>query len=294
MRFSKLETFVAVARYRNFTRAAQACHLVQSTISHQIRSLEDELGFALFERNSHTVTLTPAGEQFFRDIEKPLELLRHAVRRAQAVAAGETGALSVGVSGINQIERLNSVRRFRECHPNVAISYCRVRNRNVLHKLDKGSFDIALVGLHEELPQEYASVDVRNECLYLVAARNHPLAAFTRISLRDTLHYPLLFARDGDLDEEENRRDALRTIAIEDADTGNFILTEDMDIMQLMLETGEGIALVPESVIGFEQKKLAVIELIDPPPPIPIGWIFRRDNPNPVLHQFTVFLSENR
>jgi DNA-binding transcriptional LysR family regulator len=291
MRISQLETFIAVAQTQNFTKASQICHLVQSTISHQINTLENELGFTLFERDSHTVTLTSAGEQFYRDIEEPLEMLRQAERRAQAVASGKTGSLAVGVAGINQTERLNSVRKFRERNPGVTLSYCRVGNQNALRKLTEGAFDVALISIPEELPPEYAAVDVRHERFYLVAARSHPAAMFTRLSLQDALHYRLLFARNGALGEEENRRDISHVFSLEDAGPENFILTEDMDIMQLMLESGEGIALVPESVLGYEQKMLKVIEIIDPPPPIRIGWVYHKNNTNPALHQFVLYLS---
>jgi DNA-binding transcriptional LysR family regulator len=293
MRISQLETFAAVARYRNFTKASQACYLVQSTISHQISSLEDELGFTLFERDSHNVTLTHAGEQFYRDVAEPLEILRQAVRRAQSVAAGKTGSLSIGVSGVNQNQRLNRVLSFRDSNPGVSLSYSRVGNSNATQKLSDGAFDIALISIPEGLAPEFEVADIRNERLYIVAAHSHPLSTFSRISLRDAFTYPLMFARNGDLTEEENRWDILRTFGVEGADLQNIILTEDMDIMQLMLESGEAAAPVPESVMYYEQKTLAVVELIDPPPPIHIGWIFRTDNPNPVLHQFVTYLSEN-
>jgi DNA-binding transcriptional LysR family regulator len=78
MRISQLESFVAVAKHRNFTKASQDCFLVQSTISHQIKTLENELGLKLIERDSHSVFLTPAGEQFFQDIVRPLELIQQA------------------------------------------------------------------------------------------------------------------------------------------------------------------------------------------------------------------------
>lgn len=291
MRLSQLETFITVARTQNFTRASQVCHLVQSTISHQISGLEEELGFALFERDSHTVTLTPAGKQFYRDIEEPLEMLRQAAQRAKAVAAGETGSLAVGVSGINQTERLACVRRFRERHPGVMISYCRMGNYNVLRKLDEGAFDISLIRLPDWLPPEYAASDVRLERIFLIAARSHPAAAFNHLTLREALRYPQLFARNGDLNEEENRRNFLRAFGVKEELPCKVYLTEDMDIMQLMLETGEGVALVPESVLGYEQKILKVIEISDPPPLISVGWVYRKDNPNPALHQFVMSLA---
>ena len=64
--------------------------------------------------------------------------------------------------------------------------------------------------------------------------------------------------------------------------------------MQLMLEAGEGIALVPESIIEYEKHALKVIEIMETLPSIRVGWIYRRDNPNPVLHQFVAFLQKKQ
>lgn len=62
---SKLNAFVWSARYKSFSKAAQELHVVASTISRQIAALEDELDTQLFYRNSHDVTLTPAGQRLY-------------------------------------------------------------------------------------------------------------------------------------------------------------------------------------------------------------------------------------
>ena len=292
MRLSQLETFLAVAQYKNFTKASRALYLVQSTISNQITSLEKELGFPLFERDSHSVTLTPAGEQFQRDIEKPLDLLNQAVRRAKSLAAGESGRLTVGVSGINQSDRMyNGIRCFRESNPGVSLFYRRAGNQNMFQKLDEGAFDIVLVKIPDELPPEYGAADERLERIYIVAARNHPISAYTSISTQEAFRYTSLHARQGGYNEEENKRAIQRIYGLENINPDTVFLVDDMDIMQLMLESGEGIAPVPESIIDYEKKILKVIELIDPPPPIRVGWVYRVDNPNPALHRFVDCLS---
>src|SRR2546425_8433310 len=61
MTFRQVEIFLAVARAKNFTRAAETLHLSQSTLSQHVRELEDELGVSLFDRLGRAVTLTEAG-----------------------------------------------------------------------------------------------------------------------------------------------------------------------------------------------------------------------------------------
>src|SRR5260370_8500748 len=77
MTFRQLETFLAVARAKNFTRAAEALHVSQSTLSQHVLELERELGVRLFDRLGRAVTLTEAGR-----------LLEEQARRIGAAGAG--------------------------------------------------------------------------------------------------------------------------------------------------------------------------------------------------------------
>ena len=63
MTLTELRYIVAVARERHFGRAAEKCFVSQPTLSVAVKKLEDELGIALFERNSGDVTVTPLGAQ---------------------------------------------------------------------------------------------------------------------------------------------------------------------------------------------------------------------------------------
>lgn len=99
-----LRYFVALADTLNFTRAAERVHVTQSTLSHQIRQLEDEVGRPLFERIGRRVLLTDAGETFvgyaakaLREVDQGLgELLRAPDDLAGEVRIGTTGTFNVG------------------------------------------------------------------------------------------------------------------------------------------------------------------------------------------------------
>ena len=63
----QLECFMAVAEYLNFSKASLALKITQPAVSHQIQTLEEELGVKLFNRTSKSVTLTQEGSRFCRD-----------------------------------------------------------------------------------------------------------------------------------------------------------------------------------------------------------------------------------
>ena len=77
----QLSYFIAVAKYRNFSRAAQDFYLTQPAISHQIKMLEKELDTELFVRNTRKVTLTDSGELFLEDAKIILDAMEHAKQK---------------------------------------------------------------------------------------------------------------------------------------------------------------------------------------------------------------------
>jgi DNA-binding transcriptional LysR family regulator len=84
MSLAQIETFVTVAETRSVSRAAARLHIAQPALSRQIKSLEDELGTALFERTPKGMSLLPDGEVFLehaRRILADVEAARSSVRR---------------------------------------------------------------------------------------------------------------------------------------------------------------------------------------------------------------------
>src|SRR5437016_14680553 len=96
MELRHLRYFVAVAEAENVSRAALKLHVSQPGLSRQIRDLEEELGFLLFERSAKSVRLTEAGRVFLTEARAVLQRVEDAVKAARAVAAGGRGELNVG------------------------------------------------------------------------------------------------------------------------------------------------------------------------------------------------------
>lgn len=80
MDFNQLESVIAVAKYRNFTRASREVHVSQSSLSQQIMKLEKELGVRLFQRTTRSVMMTPVGEAFVIHAERILNERSEAMR----------------------------------------------------------------------------------------------------------------------------------------------------------------------------------------------------------------------
>jgi LysR family glycine cleavage system transcriptional activator len=113
-----LAAFRAVAELQNLRAAAEVLHLTHSAVSQQIRGLEEQLGFALFERRGRRVALNAAGQALLRSVQGALSLLDDGVQAAAAAAGGESQRLRVTVlpSFANRW-LLPRIGRWREQHP---------------------------------------------------------------------------------------------------------------------------------------------------------------------------------
>src|SRR6516225_11782259 len=96
MELRHLRYFVAVAEEENVSKAALKLHVSQPGISRQIRNLEDEIGFQLFERSAKSVKLTPAGSVFLREARAVLQRANEAVEKARAAIGGGSGKIDIG------------------------------------------------------------------------------------------------------------------------------------------------------------------------------------------------------
>ena len=83
MTHTQLKSFLVIARYRSFTAAADQLYISQSALSQQMKSLEQELGFTLFDRGSRQLALTEAGRSFYRNAQQLQALYAHALSEGQ-------------------------------------------------------------------------------------------------------------------------------------------------------------------------------------------------------------------
>jgi DNA-binding transcriptional LysR family regulator len=178
MELRHLRYFCAVADWNGFNRAARALHTSQSSISEQIRDLEEEIGVKLLDRTQSHVTLTSAGEKFLEESRKVVAAANRAVDIAQRTARGEIGSLTVGfvIWGTGAFFP-GIIRGFRQFHPGVQLLVMEMQSRAQPEALLNGLID---VGFLRPLEPPYDS-RLRSELLYTdpvvaVVPANHRLA----------------------------------------------------------------------------------------------------------------------
>lgn len=172
-----MEYLVTVVEETSFTRAAEALHVTQSALSHQIKALEREVGGPLLERLPRGVRLTPMGRAFLPDAELAVRSARQARRRARAAAGSTGGELEIAtVHGLALGVLTEAVSRMRRRHPQVALRVREyVTEDELREQMARGIADLA-VGF--QLPDWAGpSWEIGEERIKLAVPPDDPLCA---------------------------------------------------------------------------------------------------------------------
>jgi DNA-binding transcriptional LysR family regulator len=263
MELRHLRYFCAVADWNGFNRAARALRTSQSSISAQIRDLEEEIGVTLFNRAQSRVSLTPAGEKFLEEARRLVAGAERAVDVAQRTARGEIGSLAIGflIWGTGSFFP-GVIRSFRELYPGVQLSLMDMNLVTQPEALLKGTIDVAFT---RPLEPPYDR-QLRSEMLYMdplvamlpaahrLAGRPLQLAALAdeRFVVCDRRVAPSLF-------------DKIFALCAQAGFVPKIAHTSDLlSSVLTLIQSGEGVTLIPSSLQHVRFSDLAFCPLTKP------------------------------
>ena len=122
MELRQIKYFVAVAKTLNFSEAAKELFITQGTLSQQIKQLEDEIGSPLFDRTSHSVTLTEAGQEMLPLARHTLETSAECFQRISDLRKGVTGTLNIGLTTSFMGIMNNAMKLYQKAFPAVKLN----------------------------------------------------------------------------------------------------------------------------------------------------------------------------
>lgn len=248
MEFRQLEHFVAVGEERHFTRAAERVHIVQSALSSSIRSLEAELGVALFLRTTRRVELTEAGRALMPEARRVLaavEAARDAVAEVQDMLRG---TLSVGIMQAHGVvDLVGLIGRFHREHPHVEVRLRQAGSTVLAEAVREGTLDLAFVALPDHATHGLSRTVVGAEPMDFVCSPRHRFSERTFVTLEALADEEFI-----DYPGEWGARVAVDVaFAAAGVRRRSSFVANDLLMMLNLAAEGFGVALVPRSMASF-------------------------------------------
>jgi DNA-binding transcriptional LysR family regulator len=291
MELRHLRYFRTVATELHFGRAAEKLHIAQPPLSHQIRQLETELGFELFNRTKRSVALTPAGEVFLIQVDRIFQQLAQAIEIGRKTSRGELGQISIGFVGSATYNILPLIlHQFRDRYPQVQIELHELTTDRQFIWLHEGRIDIGLMR-PPIIEPDVSSQVIFQESLVVVLPVTHQLATMTTIDLALLSTEPfILFQRQF----APGLYDPIITIC-QAAGFSPLVVQEciQMQTIVSLVSANMGVSILPASIQEVQRDGVVYKPIQDPIVPastltqqlatIAIGW--RTDDDSPIVHR---------
>jgi len=199
MRIEQLQAFLAITETGNFGQAAKSCAVTQSTISRQIRALEEDLGLTLFHRNAQT-KLTIGGEKLLPRAQRICQEWSKAVNECSDLIEGKQPELCVAaIHSVCAYYLPPVLQQFCQDFPQTQLRVTALGSDRALKVLKDGLIDIAII-MHNGMLNNSPDMEILplyNEKISVLMAADHPLTEYDQIPLVKLANYPQVVFKDG-------------------------------------------------------------------------------------------------
>ena len=256
MELNQLETFLAVAEERSFSKAALRLHRTQPAISQVIRKLEESIGEQLFDRAARDGSLTASGV-LLRDYA--LRLL--ALRREATSALGELknlerGRLQLAANEYTCMYLLPTIDRFRREFPQISVTVHRMLASQIPDELNLRTIELGVIS-YKPAPEHFRTIDVYGDSLAFIVSPGHPLAATKRVSIKD-LGAELFVAHNV---ASPLRRKVIEAFERYRTPLNMAIELPTIEAIKRFVAMGNGVALVPHLTVAHELETGDLVEV---------------------------------
>jgi LysR family cyn operon transcriptional activator len=191
MELRQLKYFVQLSKTLNFSTAAKELFITQSTLSHQILQLENELGQPLFHRNSHEVMLTEAGQTLLPLAMQTILDADSCLQRLDELKNLMSGELNIGVTFSFACIMAETLTAFLRRYPNVKVNVSQSTMADLISRLENHEFDFVLAFRPLESNPRIESRVLFSHQLTAVVNEHHALASRPSITLEELQRYDL-------------------------------------------------------------------------------------------------------
>lgn len=257
MELKNLTTFINVAEQKSFTKAGDALGYSQSTISFQIKQIEEELGVPVFERINHTVSLTDTGERLLKcahNISAELD----GFFNAESSKKDLKGLVRLALADSLCVPLVGKV--FPELHrvyPNLTLDCSTAGTPELIRKLNQNECDLIYAMDSMVFDPHYETLKTTTVETYLICAPDDPLAKREYVPKEELIEQPFLLTEKG----MSYRRIFDEKIAEDGKEIIPVFVSGNTDLICDLVAGGSGIALLPDYACQpmIDCGKLAVI-----------------------------------
>lgn len=289
MTLVQLEYIVALARYRHFSEAAEACGVTQPTLSAMIGKLEDELGVKIFNRRRQPVTPTPEGQKIIAQAHDVLVQARRIRELADEQKRSLSGTFRIGILPTVAPYLLPLFYpQLLNAHPGLDLRMAEMKTADIAIALQHGDLDAGIVADVDGLSGLDKRPLYRERFLAYVAA-NNPLAAKATIKTSDLRTEDLWLLDEGHCFADQ----MVKFCHLKGASLSRRAYTlGNIETFMRIVEQGRGITFIPELALLplNEQQRRLVHPFALPEPTRLIEWVTA---PGFIRHQLAQFIGES-
>ncbi len=291
MELRELKTFQKVATLLSFNRAAEVLHYAQSTVSAQIKALEDELGLPLFDRLGKQIVLTDAGEKLLRYSRRLLAF--HEETYAEIKGQKELrGSLTIRIpQSIATYYMPPVLLEFQKSYPRVRFEFQSCTVQTLAQELSAGTIDLAFLLTESVQAPSLQTEILAFEDLLFVTHPENPLAKKSSVSFQDLHGQVLLYART-DCDYPLKFQ---KMLADEKIKLASLLEFNSVEAVKQCVITGLGFTLVPAIAVRREVESgaLRILRSSEEPLEVAIFMVWHKDKwLSPTLDAFLETVKE--
>lgn len=244
MEIRNLITFAHVAELGSFTKAARALDYAQSTVSFQIKQLEEELDCLLFERINHTLLLTQKGRElltYAHQVRYLTDEFNQSFHKAEAI----TGFIHVLTpDSVCEAMLMDNYQDFHSRYPGIRLKFSTADTEDMFRLLDRNEADIMLTLDGHVYQRDYVIAKEKPMPAHFVVGNNSPLAAKKTLTMQDLLAHPFILTERGMgyrrvLDDSLARRSIQLEPVLE---------ISRPDLITRLLEKGSAVSFLPDFI----------------------------------------------
>lgn len=276
MNIRDLEYLIALADFKHFRKAADACNVSQPTLSGQLRKLEDELGTVLLERTSRKVLFTQAGLMLVEQAKVVLREVKILKEMASNQGKEMSGPMHIGI-----IPTLGSyispliLPHLKQLFPTLEVYIYELQTSTLVEQLEAGQLDCGILAFTKE-SEPFIEIPIFKEKMRLAVSNEHPWAKETSLSLDQLRDQEMLMLDDGHCLKTQTMDCCLSLGAKENP----HFKANSIETLRNMVAANVGIAFIPELAAQVPyQDKVSYLNFVDPQPYRTIGLIYRPGSP---------------